>query len=660
MERQTATKNKQESINSSSLSRGILQRKCACGNQAAGGGECGECGKKNQLLQRRAIHISEPGDRYEQEADRIANQVMRMPEPTAKHQVGSEKEGVLQRKAIANSITPLQPGSAGQEQVSEVPPIVDEVLRSQGQSLAPETRAFMEPRFGHDFSQVRVHTDAKAAESAFAIKALAYTVRNNIVFGKGKHSPQSKDGNQLLAHELTHVVQQEPAPDQGKLKIAHPQESLEQQADSVALAVAANQPIGQIIETTHSSLIQRDAGGGTPPKYGDIDVDLLESFINAGNWEFAIEILETHQQDDNRVLAILVKLKEISAPSGQSLLELLIKNKPTALPDRLNSLLLRAYQSVIVNNSTELSSQTAINKSATQALALKNYALSESEITIVKANEKQGITEIKESPAYYANQILRKAGIDSKTWFSSFTSINFLGRSVADIHKDLATHLQAVEQKFAQEYGGDKKDPKVAGEKLGLEEDIGGARHTPTSAVFSMHLFGLAIDVNYKSNPFISTSANPVFERAGQLINGKKMEYKNGMSYSDIAGLDKVLEIYFSYIDDRIGLEAKLKEATGFWQDKSVDDAQVKIKQDLSLVAGKWERAKSLEVIQKGGFLNLKEELVQGFELSWGGSYGDMMHFDMRNKGNGAKINAAIEQYKKEKETESRKKGAEE
>jgi hypothetical protein len=209
MERQTATKNKAERINSSSLSRGILQRKCACGNQSAGGSECAECGKKNQLLQRRAVHISEPGDRYEQEADRVADLVMRMPEPTAKHQVGSEKEGVLQRKAIANSITPLQSSSAGQDRLSEVPPIVDEVLRSPGQPLDTETRTFMELRFGHDFSQVRVHTDAKAAVSAKAVNAHAYTVGRDIVFGNGKYLPGMRRGNHWLAHELTHVLQQD-------------------------------------------------------------------------------------------------------------------------------------------------------------------------------------------------------------------------------------------------------------------------------------------------------------------------------------------------------------------------------------------------------------------------------------------------------------------
>jgi hypothetical protein len=86
------------------------------------------------------------------------------------------------------------------------PPIVHEVLRSSGQPLDARTRAFMEPRFGHDFSKVRVHTDARAAESAHAVSAHAYTVGNHIVFAQ----PPSRSGAgaSLLAHELTHVVQQ--------------------------------------------------------------------------------------------------------------------------------------------------------------------------------------------------------------------------------------------------------------------------------------------------------------------------------------------------------------------------------------------------------------------------------------------------------------------
>src|SRR5262245_36123699 len=130
---------------------GLLQRKCAACSNHAIGGECEECKKKTGLLQRR----------------------------------------------------PANESSAG-----EIPTIVHEVLRSPGQPLDAATRAFMEPRFGYDFSGVRVHTDAKAAESAQKVNALAYTVREHIVFGAGQYAPKKIEGQRLLAHELTHTIQQ--------------------------------------------------------------------------------------------------------------------------------------------------------------------------------------------------------------------------------------------------------------------------------------------------------------------------------------------------------------------------------------------------------------------------------------------------------------------
>jgi hypothetical protein len=89
-----------------------------------------------------------------------------------------------------------------------VPAIVHDVLRSPGQPLDPATRAFFEPRFEHDFSHVRVHSDAKAAESARSVNALAFTVGQNIHFGAGEYHPESLGGMRLLAHELAHTVQQ--------------------------------------------------------------------------------------------------------------------------------------------------------------------------------------------------------------------------------------------------------------------------------------------------------------------------------------------------------------------------------------------------------------------------------------------------------------------
>lgn len=130
----------------------VLQRQCACGQHTVASGECEEC------LQKR--------------------------------------EGTLQRAAINSAST------------NAVPPIVHDVLNSPGQPLDAGTRAFMEPRFGHDFSQVRVHTDARAAESARSVNALAYTVGRDVVFGTGQYAPGTGEGKRLLAHELTHVVQQ--------------------------------------------------------------------------------------------------------------------------------------------------------------------------------------------------------------------------------------------------------------------------------------------------------------------------------------------------------------------------------------------------------------------------------------------------------------------
>lgn len=136
------------------LSRGqgaILQRKCACGGNPGASGECEECRRKKMSLQRRA----------------------------------------------QNSMTP-----------QGIPQVVHDVLRAPGRPLDAESRAFMEPRFGHDFSNVRIHTDTRAAQSARAVHALAYTVGRNVVFGSGQYRPETMAGRELLAHELTHVAQQ--------------------------------------------------------------------------------------------------------------------------------------------------------------------------------------------------------------------------------------------------------------------------------------------------------------------------------------------------------------------------------------------------------------------------------------------------------------------
>lgn len=162
---------------------GVVQRKCACGNHA-GGGECAQCAAKKQKLQRRAVNEASRG---------------------------------------------------------EVPSVVHDVLRSPGQPLAAAARAFMEPRFGRDFSDARVHHDGEAAESARQVNALAYTVGCDIVFGEGQYPPASARGRTLLAHELAHVLQQNSAgleaSRQGRLAVSHPGDAGENEADGIADAV---------------------------------------------------------------------------------------------------------------------------------------------------------------------------------------------------------------------------------------------------------------------------------------------------------------------------------------------------------------------------------------------------------------------------------------
>ncbi|MGE3154214.1 MAG: DUF4157 domain-containing protein [Nitrospiraceae bacterium] len=147
-------------------------------------------------LQRKLVS-SEPDDRYEQEADRVAEQVMRMPDADVSRSRHDAASPLVQRRTTE--------GGTG---VMEAPPIVHDVLNSSGQPLGGATRAFFEPRFDHDFSKVRVHAGGLAEQSARDMNAHAYTVAPHVVFGTDRLSPETLVGRRLMAHELAHVVQQ--------------------------------------------------------------------------------------------------------------------------------------------------------------------------------------------------------------------------------------------------------------------------------------------------------------------------------------------------------------------------------------------------------------------------------------------------------------------
>jgi hypothetical protein len=181
---------------------GLLQRKCACGGVPSLTGECEECRKKRLTSQHRSDDRAEP---------------------------------------------------------STVPPTVQKVLQSPGQPLDADTRAFMEPRFGHDFSRVRVHSGAAAEQSARDVNAHAYTVGHDIVFNTGRFAPGTHQGRRLIAHELAHTLQQ-PSPNLARAsEIDAVDSAAERQAEAVGDALAAGRAPGPIkgARDTGSGILRR-------------------------------------------------------------------------------------------------------------------------------------------------------------------------------------------------------------------------------------------------------------------------------------------------------------------------------------------------------------------------------------------------------------------
>lgn len=153
------------------------------------------------------MRVSRSDDAYEREADRMADAVMRMPEP----------RGPWMAPAISRTPEPRKPGTETLQarsvsaQTSEVTPDVESRIhasRGRGRVLSPAQRDFFEPRFGRDFGDVRVHTDSDADQLARSVDAQAFTVGRDVYFRAGAYAPDSQHGKRLLAHELTHTIQQ--------------------------------------------------------------------------------------------------------------------------------------------------------------------------------------------------------------------------------------------------------------------------------------------------------------------------------------------------------------------------------------------------------------------------------------------------------------------
>ncbi|XHX78803.1 MAG: DUF4157 domain-containing protein [Stenomitos frigidus ULC029] len=242
------------------------------------------------------LSVSQPNDRYEQEADRTADTVMRMPDPIVQRQ---PSEAAAIQTAPIGRITPLmqrqeeekepvqmlqrqeeekEPVQMLQRQEEEEKPIQAKAthtpdvssgletqiqsMRGGGQPLPASTRDFFEPRFGYDFSGVRVHTDSQANNAARQLNAQAFTLRQDVFFGAGYYQPDTFQGRSLLAHELTHTVQQNPTtPLAAKREIIQPQS--EGGHTSSPLRVQKNSAID--LSSKFSPTIQRKVGGGRAP-----------------------------------------------------------------------------------------------------------------------------------------------------------------------------------------------------------------------------------------------------------------------------------------------------------------------------------------------------------------------------------------------------------
>ena len=252
----------------------LLQRKCGCSQSANLTGQCSECQRKKLAPERGStdlanesnappivhevlrssfpkiqpkLKVSQPNDKYEQEADRIADQIMRMPEQSVtanrsaiegenlsiqrlensederdhpeenlqlKRLVGAEsiQRQELEEDEEKDEEEEMLQTKRSSSQVPEVTPNIEtgieSLRRSGGQPLPPSIRTFMEPRFGYDFSKVRLHTTGNAVQLANQLNAQAFTAGHDIVLGAGISSGQTTARTHLLAHELTHVIQQ--------------------------------------------------------------------------------------------------------------------------------------------------------------------------------------------------------------------------------------------------------------------------------------------------------------------------------------------------------------------------------------------------------------------------------------------------------------------
>jgi hypothetical protein len=261
---------------------GLLQRKCtSCGQHMIADGECTGCAKKKVGLQRKQT-IGASNDPLELEANRVADQVLAAPGTSA---ISGASPRIQRFTGQTNGQTDM-----------EAPASVDLVLSSPGKPLDSELQQDMGQRFGHDFSRVRVHTGAEAARSARDVSANAYTVGHNIVFGDQQFSPQTNRGRRLVAHELTHVVQQDVTNN------SHVQREPEAEDDLVEISADKEDDASEVhdgdslVSATPDSRQAIDEGAGLTDISSDITSKTLVETVGAKSGDIFSAQVESIQE----------------------------------------------------------------------------------------------------------------------------------------------------------------------------------------------------------------------------------------------------------------------------------------------------------------------------------------------------------------------------
>ena len=177
------------------------------------------------------------------------------------------------------------------------PPIVNEVLSSPGKALDPVDRQAMATRLHHDFSKVRVHADSRAAESAKAVDAMAYTVGSHVVFDDGKYEPRTSQGRQLLAHELIHAVQQSHGSGGGTIALGDPSDHSERQAERMASAGFEQRRVA--VDSSRSFRVQRQMN---QPQRSSSDLpESASPFLAGAIGPITIDGFETGRADISQI-----------------------------------------------------------------------------------------------------------------------------------------------------------------------------------------------------------------------------------------------------------------------------------------------------------------------------------------------------------------------